>query len=73
MLDAVARLPEALKLALNRRYFVIHAPRQSGKTTSLKAFTRAINARGDFYALYCSLEALQGIVEINQSIPIVIG
>ncbi|MDR1828784.1 MAG: AAA-like domain-containing protein [Methylobacteriaceae bacterium] len=73
MLDAVARLPEALKLALNQRYFVIHAPRQSGKTTLLNTLTGDVNFGGRFYALYCSLEALQGITEIAQSIPMVIG
>ncbi|MDR1241743.1 MAG: ATP-binding protein, partial [Deltaproteobacteria bacterium] len=63
MLDAIARLPEARTLAENKHYFVIHAPRQSGKTTLLKSLTREIGAEGKFYALYCSLEALQGVAD----------
>jgi hypothetical protein len=61
MVDAIARLPEARKLAENRHYFVIHAPRQSGKTTLLQSLTDEMNAEGKFYVLYCSLEALQGV------------
>ncbi|MDR2390916.1 MAG: ATP-binding protein, partial [Planctomycetota bacterium] len=58
MLPAVARLPEARALAERGQYFVIHAARQSGKTTLLRALTREINAEGRHYALYCSLETL---------------
>ncbi|MDR1534899.1 MAG: hypothetical protein LBU64_07365, partial [Planctomycetota bacterium] len=60
MLPAVARLPEARLLAERGQYFVLHAARQSGKTTLLRALTREINAAGRLYALYCSLETLQG-------------
>ena len=37
----------------------MHAPRQTGKTTALKALVREINAKGDTFALYCTLESLQ--------------
>jgi hypothetical protein len=60
MLPAVNRLPEAHQLAEQGDYFVIHAARQSGKTTLLQALTDEINAEGRRYALYCSLETLQG-------------
>ena len=59
MLPAIERLPEVRDLVEQKQYFVIHAARQSGKTTFLRAMTDAINAEGRFYALYCSLEALQ--------------
>jgi predicted AAA+ superfamily ATPase len=43
MLDPVNRLPIAKSLAKSGEYFVIHAPRQSGKTTLLKKITAEIN------------------------------
>ncbi|MDR2605479.1 MAG: ATP-binding protein, partial [Desulfovibrio sp.] len=72
MLDAIERLPEARKLAENMNYFVIHAARQSGKTTLLRALTREINAAGKFYALYCSLETVQGIESLEDGIRAVL-
>ncbi|MDR1242689.1 MAG: ATP-binding protein, partial [Deltaproteobacteria bacterium] len=68
MLDAIARLPEARTLAENKHYFVIHAPRQSGKTTLLKSLTREIEAEGKFYALYSSLETLQGVSDAAEGV-----
>ena len=60
MLPALDRLPEIRRLVARRQYFVIHAPRQTGKTTAIKALVREINAKGDMVALYCTLETLQG-------------
>ncbi|MDR1313243.1 MAG: ATP-binding protein [Deltaproteobacteria bacterium] len=40
-------------------YFVLHAPRQSGKTTCLQALTKKINSEGRYYAINCSLEFLR--------------
>ena len=59
MLPALDRLPGIRELVADGNYFVIHAPRQSGKTTLLKALVREINEKGDMFALYCSLETLQ--------------
>lgn len=57
MLPPLERIPRALILAEEEEYFVIHAPRQSGKTTSIRALRDELNRRGDCYAVYCSLEA----------------
>ncbi|MDR1827117.1 MAG: hypothetical protein LBR29_02165, partial [Methylobacteriaceae bacterium] len=73
MLDAASRLPEALSLALQKRYFIIHAPRQSGKTTLLRTLTGDINTAGRYYALYCSLETLQGMEELETGVKAVIA
>ncbi|MDR1490299.1 MAG: ATP-binding protein, partial [Desulfovibrio sp.] len=73
MLDAVARLPEARTLAESKKYFVIHAARQTGKTTLLRALTREIHAEGKFYALYCSLEAVQGIDSLEDGMSAILG
>jgi type II secretory pathway predicted ATPase ExeA len=72
MLDAVARLPEARTLAESKKYFVIHSARQSGKTTLLRALTGKIHTEGKFYALYCSLEAVQGIVSLEDGMSAVL-
>jgi hypothetical protein len=53
----------------SKQYFVIHAARQSGKTTLLKELTRKINAEGNYRALYCSLEGVQAFTEPEKGIP----
>ena len=59
MLPALDRLPQIRRLVEMERYFVVHAPRQTGKTTAIKALVREINAKGEMVALYCTLETLQ--------------
>ena len=60
---------ELMNLIEQEDYFVIHAARQSGKTTLLKELTCKINAVGKLYALYCSLEEVQELVEPEKGIP----
>ena len=55
MLPPLERIPAAIPLAEGGKYFVLHAPRQSGKTTSLRALRDELNQRGNCYAVYCSL------------------
>ena len=59
MLPALDRLPEVRDLVEDEEYFVMHAPRQTGKTTALQALVDEINAKGEKVALYCTLETLQ--------------
>ena len=59
MLPALDRLPGIRELVADGNYFVVHAPRQTGKTTALKALVREINEKGDMLAVYCTLETLQ--------------
>ena len=56
MLPAVARLPEALPLIETWRYFIVHAPRQTGKTTTLAALATQLTADGRHVALRVSCE-----------------
>ena len=65
MLPALDRLPEVRRLVSRRQYFVLHAPRQTGKTTALKALVREINAKGDMFAVYCTLESLQNATDVE--------
>ena len=59
MLSATERLPEVVSLINKEQYFVVHAPRQCGKTTAFQALADEINAKGDMVAHYCSVEAVQ--------------
>ena len=60
---------ELMDIIDSKQYFVIHAARQSGKTTLLKELSKNINAQGNYHALYCSLEALQDFNEPEKGIP----
>jgi hypothetical protein len=44
-------------------YWVLHAPRQTGKTTFLQSWAREINSVGEAVACYVSAEACQGITD----------
>ena len=67
MLPALDRLPGIRELVAGGSYFVVHAPRQTGKTTALKALVREINEKGDMFAIYCTLETMQGASDPNVS------
>jgi hypothetical protein len=47
----------------DKLYWVLHAPRQTGKTTFLRSWMRTINSGEEAVACYTSLEACQGIPE----------
>ena len=49
-------LPETLDLVERAKYFVLHAPRQSGKTSVLRALRDDLNRRR-YRAVYCNVEA----------------
>jgi hypothetical protein len=51
MIPALARAPDIVRMIELKSYFVVGSPRQSGKTTLLKALTAKINEDGIFYAL----------------------
>ncbi|QFY14693.1 ATP-binding protein [Nonomuraea phyllanthi] len=56
MVPAAQRLPQARVLVEMDRYFVLHAPRQTGKTTTLGALASELTAEGDIAALMFSCE-----------------
>jgi len=51
--------PELSNLIDGRKYFILHAPRQTGKTSLMLHLMRAINAAGKYRALYVNIEAAQ--------------
>jgi hypothetical protein len=69
MIEAATRLKGVEQLINQKQYFVIHAAHQSGKTTYLQDLSKRLNAGGQYYALYCSLESLQNIMKPEEGIP----
>ena len=45
-----------LELIRDKRYFVLHAPRQTGKTSALKALAERLEASGSFHCVYVNVE-----------------
>jgi len=72
MLPTQERCKGVLNLIEQKQYFVIHAARQSGKTTLLLELAQQLNEAGEYYALYCSLETVQEITEAEKGIPAII-
>ncbi len=56
MLPPTARLPELPRLIAQQTYFVLHAPRQTGKTTAMLALARELTASGNYIAAVLSVE-----------------
>ena len=62
-IDLLHRLDweEIQHMIASKQYFVLHAPRQTGKTSTLLAMMEAINTAGDYQALYVNIEAAQAL------------
>jgi hypothetical protein len=56
-------LAEILDLIAQKKYFVLHAPRQTGKTTCLLALMDYLNHAGHYRTLYINVEAAQAARE----------
>jgi ATPase family associated with various cellular activities (AAA) len=56
MIPASDRLPEVPDLVEHEDYFVVHAPRQTGKTTTLAALAAELTNSGRYAALITSCE-----------------
>ncbi|WP_069472965.1 AAA-like domain-containing protein [Candidatus Marithrix sp. Canyon 246] len=60
------------KLIENERYFILHAPRQTGKTTMMLQLMEHLNQEGKYIALYVNIEVGQAwrnnIAKLNQTI-----
>jgi predicted AAA+ superfamily ATPase len=57
MLPPLERLPEARPLVERGHYFIVHAPRQTGKTTLMRTLAETLTAAGTHAALLVSCEA----------------
>ena len=56
-------LEEILRLIRQKMYFVLHAPRQTGKTTALLALRDELNGGGRYRCAYVNVEAAQAARE----------
>ncbi|WP_342394017.1 hypothetical protein [Chrysosporum bergii] len=56
MLPTSERLPQLKRLIDQRNYFVIHAPRQTGKTTAMLTLAQELTASGEYTAVIISAE-----------------
>ena len=64
-LPPLARLDmdDVQELIAQQKYFLLHAPRQTGKTTCLLALADYLNERGDYHAVYANIETAQAARE----------
>jgi hypothetical protein len=68
-LPTAERLPN-LQIYIDRQqYFVLHAPRQTGKTTAMRTFAQTLRARG-VAACWVTLEGCQGVEEVERAEPL---
>ena len=68
--------PEVLELIRRKRYFVLHAPRQTGKTSTLLALRDLLEAggAGDYRCVYVNVEAAQAVREdVGRAMRVILG
>ncbi len=73
MISALERLPEVARLIAREQSFVVHAARQSGKTTALMALVSEINSKGEKRAVYFTLEGAQRYRKPQEGIPAIVS
>jgi AAA-like domain len=56
MLPATSRVPNLERLIAQENYFVIHAPRQIGKTTAMLSLAKQLTESGQYTAVMLSVE-----------------
>lgn len=69
MLPPEARLPDLWPMVEEQLYFVLHAPRQTGKTTAMMAFAARLRERG-VAAVWATIETSQGFTEVGDAEPL---
>ena len=69
-------LDEILELIRDKRSFVMHAPRQTGKTSALLALRDLLNsgAAGDYRCVYVNVESAQAMREsVEPAMRVILG
>lgn len=69
MLPAEQRVPQLDRLVQREQYFVLHAARQTGKTTAMLSAAARLRAQG-VAAVWATLEASQGIEDLGRAEPL---
>ncbi|MBF0377183.1 MAG: ATP-binding protein [Desulfamplus sp.] len=64
-IDPLSRIniDDIMMLIEQKKYFVLHAPRQTGKTSCMLALMHHLNKEGKYVCLYANIEAAQGARE----------
>ena len=66
-------LEEILSLIDQQKYFLLHAPRQTGKTTCLLALADYLNQEGRYRAVYANIESAQAYREkVDKGMAVVV-
>ena len=72
MVPAGSRCSQLSSLVDQEAYFVIHAPRQVGKTTLIRDFVDQLDRQGAYLALYCTLETAHGLSNPKEGMPVIL-
>lgn len=73
MLPPERRLPGVRGLIDGRDYFVLHAPRQVGKTTAMLRLGQDLTAEGRFAAVMLSCETGATYDDLDRAVPAMLG
>ena len=72
MISPEERWGNVRQLIDEKRYFILHAPRQTGKTTNMALLAKKLNEEGKYITLYANIEAGQAlrnqVEEVNKLI-----
>ncbi len=61
-------------LIAQKKYFLLHAPRQTGKTTCLLALAELLNREGDYHCVYANVEPAQALREdVAQAMALIVS
>ena len=67
-------LVEVRRLIRDKRYFVLHAPRQTGKTSALLALRDLLNAEGNYGCVYVNIEGAQALRgDVERATQVILG
>lgn len=73
MLPPEARLPGVRDLIDRRDYFVLHAPRQVGKSTAMLELGRTLTDEGTYASVMLSVEAGVPFADLERAVPAILG
>jgi hypothetical protein len=68
-LPTAVRMPDLAPFLERDQYFVLHAPRQTGKTTAMRTFAASLRERG-IAGCWATLERCQGVEDIREAEPL---
>src|SRR5260221_5436409 len=64
---------EVKQLIDQKKYFILHAPRQSGKTTAIQILVDELNKEGHYKAFYVNVEPAQiARGDVNKGMEIIL-